>query len=155
MYYGSKTDNVNWMGVIIRNRINPAEFACFPSTYEKVYLEMNDALYGIHSNVYCIPHLAQWGIENTPQGKVLSNWLIKKQLAPYLQNMNDDELASIEPLLTYVQHIGSVHAIRCYDHAVELSVKVDSVRRTLLITVMNMMDYENGYDHLLRRETLN
>lgn len=153
--YGSQNDRQLWKATVIQNRINPFSAECFPADYTKVSLEWNDALYGVNSNIECIPHLAQWGVDQVTHHKTMLPWIVKKQLAAYLMNMNEDELAMVDPLLKYIEVFGSVKRVQCFDSSVELCVEINGVQRTLLLTVMNMMEYLNGYEHYAQRDTLN
>lgn len=153
--FGARNDRDLYTAIMVNSIIAPFTTPCFPADYVKVHLEWNDALYGVDSNIECIPHLAQWGVDQVTHHKTMLPWIVKKQLAAYLMNMNDDELAMVEPLLKYIEAFGSVKRVQCFDSSVELCVEINGVQRTLLLNVMNMMEYSNGYEHYARRDTLN
>lgn len=136
--FGSKNERAKWF----RCLQDGALVTPFPSeTYAKVDVSWHDALYNVNSNIECIPHLLQWGVDQVEhKGRVL-DWVVKKTLVSYLSNMNDDELALIDPTLTFIYAFGKVLRIQCFPASVELCVEINGVQRTLLINVMNMMEY--------------
>lgn len=157
MKYGSHNDRSKWVRTLVANRIAPFT-TVFPETYTKVHLDWNDALYGVDSNIDCVPHLAQWGVDKVEHHKVVRNWVVKKALVAYLVNMNDDELAMVDPLLSYIESFGQVFRVQCFDSSVELCVLLNGVQRTLLINVMNMMEYlgkNNDLQDYVARDSLN
>lgn len=155
MMYGSRNDRELWHRTVMCQRDMPFQTEPFPATYVKVNLEWNDALYGVDSQIECIPHLVRWGVDQVQHKKPMLNWVVKKQLVPYLANLTDDELAMVDPLLSYIEAFGKVMRVQGYADSVELCVDINGVQRTLLLTVMNMMEYSNGYDHYVRRDTIN
>ena len=152
--FGTHNDHQRWYDVLSKGLYA----APFPETYTRTSLSWNDALYGIESNVECIPHLAQWGMDNVTHNRGVSKWVVKKTLAAYLANMNDDELAMLDPVLKYIEVFGEVLRIQCFSASVELCIYLNGVQRTLLINVMNMMDMLENNNELAPyyiRSTLN
>lgn len=136
--FGARNEREKWF----RHLQDGALVTPFPSeTYTKVPVSWHDAFYNINSNIECIPHLLQWGEDKVEHKGCVLNWVVKKTLVPYLSNMNDDELAAIDPMLTFVYAFGKVLRIQCFAASVELCIEINGVQRTLLINVMNMMEY--------------
>lgn len=154
--YGTPNDYLRWLAFLQHGPL----VTSFPAdNYTKVPMAWHDAVYGIESNIECIPHLLQWGEDKVEhKGKVL-DWIVKKTLVPYLSNMNDDELAMVDPMLTFIYAFGKVLRIQSYAASVELCIEINGVQRTLLINVMNMMEYSGGtnsdLDDYYVRTTLN
>lgn len=156
MMYGYRNDRDMEREINHANREMPFTVAPFPATYVKQYLSWNDVLYSVHSQIECMPHLAQWADDKVEHVRgPMPVWLVNQLVAPYLQNLNDDELAMVEPLLHYIDNFGFVNNVQGFKDSVLLSVDICGTRHTLLITVMNMMEYENGYEHYMRRDSIN
>lgn len=153
--FGSLNEHARWYAYMQHGAL----VTSFPSdNYTKAPVSWHDAVYSIESNLECIPHLLQWGVDKVEHKGTVLNWIVKKTLVPYLQNMNDDELAMVDPMLTFIYAFGKVQRIQCFPASVELCVEVNGVQRTLLINVMNMMEIAGGNNDLAEyhtRETLN
>ena len=136
--YGASNERNKWFQYMANGPLTHS----YPSdTYTKVPMSWHDAVYSIESNIECIPHLLQWGEDKVEhKGRVL-DWIVKKTLVPYLANMNDDEMAMVDPMLTFIYAFGKVLRIQCYSASVELCIEINGVQRTLLINVMNMMGH--------------
>lgn len=135
--FGSHNDRKKWLQFLQHGPM----LTSFPSdTYTKVPVSWHDAFYNVDSNIECIPHLLQWGEDKVEHSRSVLDWIVKKSLVPYLSNMNDDELALVDPMLTFIYAFGNVLRVQCFASSVELCVMINGVQRTLLINVMNMMD---------------
>ena len=156
--YGVKNDNDNYIHTLRVERLQPFSTEGFPGDYTKVYLEDNDVLCGVVSNLECIPNLAVWSKHEWPilvSGRQLSSGDFMATVMPYLQNMTDEEHQIISPQIHYLTLFAKIHSVKGYDHTVEICMTVGGVGRTLLITVMNMMEPNAGLDNCRVRDTLN
>lgn len=153
--YGSHNDRQLLVDTQVAQNISPFGFEPFPANYSKVSLEWNDVLFGVTSNIECIPHPLTWGEDRVKHTSTMQHELVFNSVAPYLANMTDEERAMVEPQLQYLIAFGHVHKVACYDHTVEISVTINGAQRVLLITVMNMIDSVDDHNHYVSRPTLN
>jgi hypothetical protein len=152
--YGVNNDNALFRESLRDMRSAPFVRDGFPdSDYRKVWLKDNDSLYGVESNLEMFPNLAVWGLDQVNHVTLpISNDAFFGCITSYLANMNDDELELVSPLVKYLAAFAKIYTVTCTDHTVLVSADVGGVPRTLLLTVMNMMD---DVDHLRQRDTIN
>lgn len=156
--YGVKNDNAKYIHTMRVERLQPFSTEGFPSNYTKVHLEDNDVLCGVVSNLECMPNLAVWSKHEWPflvSNRQLTPGEFLGTVMPYILSMTDDEHQIIYPQIHYLSLFAKIHSVKGYDHTVEICMTVGGVGRTLLLTVMNMMEPTAGLDNCRVRDTLN
>lgn len=153
--YGVHNDNTRYINTLRDSRTKPFINECFPADYSKIPMKDNDCLYGVTSNIECIPNLAVWSeYQGVPFG-LMDNDEFFAAVMPFLANMTDVEQAMIAPQIHYLAAFGAVHSVNAYNYVLEIKVTVGSTSRILLLSVMNMMGPESGLDACKVRDTLN
>lgn len=127
----------------------------------KYYLQDAGNLYGVYSEFYGIPNFMVWAVDQTwvDQHKLpLPIDMIIGHTRRYVANMTEEELELFLPVFQQLCSIYNIYRISCSNHGFELHTVLNGRPKRLLITVMNMMDFDSDPDtmgHLYRRETVN
>lgn len=159
--FGMFSDELSYHCVTTANGIEGYREQAKKRQYVKHYLNDAENLYGVQSEFAGLPNFMVWSTDATwvdltmeplPIDAIIGN------TRRYVANMTEEELELFLPVFQQICSLYKVYCITINGHAFEMHITINGQPKRLLVSVMNMIDFErdpNAMRHWWGRDTLN